>query len=276
MTNILVVDDDKTLLKFLSEYLRDTGLNVLTTDRSETALRLLYEERPELVILDVMMPGMDGYVLASRIREISSVPMIMLTAKTSEADKLRGFRLGVDDYVTKPFSFAELAARIKAVLNRSQSQSSSERQVHVFGQVTVDLDRWDVSRDGQPISLSPTEFKMLKFLLKNADKWVPNKEVIHMTQNSSKKENRQKHNLDLLRRMRTGEALYSFDSQSSWYPPRPILEKDAKALTELYGKDGEKRPERRSPNRPLMGLVKLVEATASEETTQSSRADKSA
>ena len=178
MTNILVVDDDKTLLKFLSEYLRDTGLNVLTTDRSETALRLLYEERPELVILDVMMPGMDGYVLASRIREISSVPMIMLTAKTSEADKLRGFRLGVDDYVTKPFSFAELAARIKAVLNRSQSQSSSERQVHVFGQVTVDLDRWDVSRDGQPISLSPTEFKMLKFLVENKGRAISEEELL--------------------------------------------------------------------------------------------------
>ena len=118
MTNILIVDDDKTLLKFLSEYLRDMGLNVLTTDRSETALRILYEQRPELVVLDVMMPGMDGYVLASRIREISSVPVIMLTAKTSEADKLRGFRIGVDDYVTKPFSFAELAARIKAVLGR--------------------------------------------------------------------------------------------------------------------------------------------------------------
>jgi two-component system KDP operon response regulator KdpE len=166
------------LLKFLSEYLRDTGLNVLTTDRSETALRLLYEERPELVILDVMMPGMDGYVLASRIREISSVPMIMLTAKTSEADKLRGFRLGVDDYVTKPFSFAELAARIKAVLNRSQSQSSGERQIHVFGQVTVDLDRWDVSRDGQPVSLSPTEFKMLKFLVENKGRAISEEELL--------------------------------------------------------------------------------------------------
>ena len=119
-------------------------------------------------------------------------------------------------------------------------------------------------------------FEMLKFLLKNADKWVPNEEVFHMTQNFSKKEIRQKHNLDLLRRMRTGEALYSFDSQSSWYPPRPILEKDSKALAELYGKDGEKRPERRSPNRPLMGLVKPIEATAVEDNTQSPRSDKSA
>ncbi len=178
VTSVLVIDDDSTLLKFLSEYLRDTGLTVFTTDKSETALRLLYDERPSIVVLDVMMPGMDGFVLASRIREISSVPMIMLTGKTSESDKLRGFRIGVDDYVTKPFSFAELAARINAILNRARDASPSERQVHVFGNVSIDLDRWNVTKDNEAVSLSPTEFRMLKFLVENRGRAISEEELL--------------------------------------------------------------------------------------------------
>ena len=178
MTNVLVIDDDSTLLKFLGEYLRDTGLTVFTTDKSETALRLLYDERPNIVVLDVMMPGMDGFVLASRIREISSVPMIMLTGKTSESDKLRGFRIGVDDYVTKPFSFAELAARINAILSRARESSPSERQVHVFGNVSIDLDRWNVTKDNEAVSLSPTEFRMLKFLVENRGRAISEEELL--------------------------------------------------------------------------------------------------
>ncbi|MBI3244113.1 MAG: response regulator transcription factor [Chloroflexi bacterium] len=178
MTTVLVIDDDSTLLKFLGEYLRDTSLTVFTTDKSETALRILYDERPNIVVLDVMMPGMDGFVLASRIREISSVPMIMLTGKTSESDKLRGFRIGVDDYVTKPFSFAELAARINAILSRARDSSAAERQLHVFGSVSIDLDRWNVTKDNEAVSLSPTEFRMLKFLVENKGRAISEEELL--------------------------------------------------------------------------------------------------
>lgn len=178
MNTVLLVDDDNTLLKFLSEFLKNADFKVLTTDKSETALRLLYEERPDIIVMDVMMPGMDGFVLASRVRELSSVPMILLTAKSSESDKLRGFRLGIDDYITKPFSFAELSARISAVLNRARGTNAPQRNVLTFGNVTVDLDRLSVVRDGEAVSLSPTEFKMLRFLVENRGRAISEEELL--------------------------------------------------------------------------------------------------
>ena len=178
MTTVLFVDDDPNLLKLLGEYLTANDFTVLSTSRSEAALRMLYEERPDIVVLDVMMPGMDGFVLAARIREISSVPIVFLTAKTSETDKLRGFRLGVDDYVTKPFSFAELVARLSAVLYRTQGANATGRNVYAFQHVTIDLNRWNVMRDGEAVSLSPTEFKMLKFLIENKGRAIAEEELL--------------------------------------------------------------------------------------------------
>ena len=178
MFKLLLVDDDPTLLKLLGEYLREHDFTMLAASRGETALRTLFDERPDLVVLDVMMPGMDGFVLASRIREISSVPLIFLTGKSSETDKLRGFRLGVDDYVTKPFSFAELTARIMAVLNRSKGSEPQGGNVYRFHHVTIDLDRWNVTRNGEQVSLSPTEFKMLKFLVENKGRAIAEEELL--------------------------------------------------------------------------------------------------
>ncbi|MFA9404168.1 MAG: response regulator transcription factor, partial [Anaerolineales bacterium] len=138
MTNkVLVVDDDKTLLRFVSEYLEKEGFQVAIADRGQKALRQFYKERPEIVLLDVMMPGMDGWEVCARLKELADVPVILLTAKTAEADKLRGFRLGVDDYITKPFSMAELVARIQAVLARTQSDS--EDDVLIAGVIAVDM-----------------------------------------------------------------------------------------------------------------------------------------
>jgi DNA-binding response OmpR family regulator len=178
MASVLLVDDDATLLKLLGDYLTGEGLRVVTTPRSDVALRLLFDERPDIVVLDIMMPGMDGFVLAARIREISSVPLIFLTAKSSESDKLRGFRLGVDDYVTKPFSFAELAARLQAVLGRSRVNEPASRNVFTFQEVMVDLDRRSVTRAGEPVSLSPTEFKMLKFMVENRGRAISEEELL--------------------------------------------------------------------------------------------------
>jgi len=179
MPKVLLVDDDPTLLKLLGDYLHGTDFAVVTTGKSETALRLLYDERPDIVVLDVMMPGMDGFVLAARIREISSVPLVFLTAKTSETDKLRGFRLGVDDYVTKPFSFAELAARLNAVLSRARSNEPAGRNLHSFQNISIDLDRWSVLKGSETVSLSPTEFKMLKFLVENKGRAISEEELLH-------------------------------------------------------------------------------------------------
>jgi two-component system KDP operon response regulator KdpE len=124
-TRILVVDDDATLLRFLGEYLVREGFEVISADRGAKAVKLFYQERPDIVVLDLMMPGMDGWEVCARLREMADTPIILLTAKASEADKLRGFRLGVDDYVTKPFSLAELAARLKAVLARASAPGRS-------------------------------------------------------------------------------------------------------------------------------------------------------
>lgn len=178
MISAVLVDDDVTLLKLLSDYLTENDFTVHTTNKSDTALKLLFDVRPDIMVLDVMMPGMDGFVLASRVREISSVPLIFLTAKSSEADKLRGFRLGVDDYVTKPFSFAELAARMQAVLSRSKSNEPSGRNLYTFQQVTIDLDRRSVLRNNEPVSLSPTEFKMLKFMVENKGRAISEEELL--------------------------------------------------------------------------------------------------
>ena len=161
---LLLVDDDTTLLRFLTEYLEREGYVVRTADRGQAALRQFYEARPDIVVLDVMMPGMDGWEVCARLRELAETPVILLTAKTSEADKLRGFRLGVDDYITKPFSLAELGARIRAVLTRTAGQRSQQASVLQVGALRVDLGRREASLGGQTLELTPTEFRLLACL----------------------------------------------------------------------------------------------------------------
>lgn len=167
--HILLIDDDRTLLQLLGKYLEQAGHQVSTADDGKEGLRTLYANHPDLVILDVMMPELDGWQVCERIREMSDVPVIMLTARGEEEDKLKGFQLGVDDYVTKPFSFAELTARIGAVLSRARQDESDQlpRRYQLAG-LTVDLDTHHVSRDGEEIQLTPTEFRMLECFVENA------------------------------------------------------------------------------------------------------------
>jgi two-component system KDP operon response regulator KdpE len=160
---VLIVDDDQTLIQFLEDYLEGEGFNVASTDRGQKALRLFYDQRPDIVVLDVMMPGMDGWEVCARIRELADTPVILLTAKTSEADKLRGFRLGVDDYVTKPFSLAELTARLRAVLSRAQ-KDDEQQVILAVGDLEVDLRKREVRILDQVIDLTPTEFRLLAVL----------------------------------------------------------------------------------------------------------------
>ena len=161
---LLLVDDDATLLRFLTEYLEREGYGVRSADRGQAALRLFYESRPDIVVLDVMMPGMDGWEVCARLRELADTPVILLTAKTSEADKLRGFRLGVDDYITKPFSLAELGARLRAVLTRTAGQRTEQASAMQVGELRVDLGRREVTLDGRALDLTPTEFRLLACL----------------------------------------------------------------------------------------------------------------
>ncbi|MEN4013706.1 MAG: response regulator transcription factor [Bellilinea sp.] len=189
MTKILVVDDDPTLLRFLQDFLRQERYSVVAAANGSDALRQAYREHPDLVVLDVMMPGMDGWEVAARLRELSSVPIILLTAKSSEADKLRGFGLGVDDYITKPFSFAELTARIQAVLNRTRQASAAERNLLQLGDLEVDLDRREVRRAGDPVVLTPTEFRLMEVLARNAGKAVAETELVREVWGAYRQEN---------------------------------------------------------------------------------------
>lgn len=164
---IMLIDDDPTLLDLLSEHLRLAGYRVATESTGEGGLRLAEKNHPDLVMLDVMMPGMDGWQVCERLRKISSVPVILLTAKGEELDKLRGFRLGVDDYVTKPFSFAELTARVGAVLARARRSSAPPHSL-ISGDLTIDFGRRQVSVAGDPVELTPTEFRLLETLARRA------------------------------------------------------------------------------------------------------------
>lgn len=179
---ILLVDDDEVLLELLGDHLENAGYHVLVASNGPQGLRLALEggpeqRRPDLVVLDVMMPGMDGWEVCQRLRERSSIPIIFLTAKDQELDKLRGFRLGIDDYVTKPFSFAELVARVGAILNRLQRSTHPRREIR-SGDLVIDLDQRRVTVAGQPIDLTPTEYSLLKTLAAHASRPLPTEQLL--------------------------------------------------------------------------------------------------
>jgi two-component system KDP operon response regulator KdpE len=177
-SKILLVDDDPTLLRFLQDFLLTEGFVVLTANSGQEALRLAFRDHPDLVVLDVMMPGMDGWEVCARLREMSEIPIIFLTAKTTEQDKLRGFQLGVDDYLTKPFSFAELTARIQAILSRTRrpaAQGSSH--LLTFANIAIDLDKREARMDGQLVQLTPTEFRLMEYLVRNHGRAVTEEEL---------------------------------------------------------------------------------------------------
>jgi two-component system KDP operon response regulator KdpE len=177
LQTVLLIDDDGTLLELLSGHLETAGYRPLTASDGPTGLQLSSEARPDLIVLDVMMPGMDGWEVCRRLREKSRVPVIMLTAKGEEIDKLRGFRLGVDDYVTKPFSFAELVARIGAVLARAALSSAPTHGI-ASGDLAIDFDRRRVTVDDRAVDLTPIEYRLLETLARHANRAVPTEALL--------------------------------------------------------------------------------------------------
>jgi DNA-binding response OmpR family regulator len=157
--HVLVVDDDHRMRRLLRLNLESAGYRVVTVDQGEAALDAAQLDPPDLVLLDVMMPGMDGFSCLQRLREFSQVPVIFLTAKGEEADKVHGLDLGGDDYLTKPFGPAELLARVRAALRRQPGATPATTLV--VGDLTINLARRRVIRAGEEIRLTPTEYKLL-------------------------------------------------------------------------------------------------------------------
>jgi len=169
---ILVVDDEKGLVKIIRLNLEQDGFDVIEAFNGSQAMEKLRTTLPDLVLLDVMMPDTDGFTVLKMIRQIGNLPVIMLTAKGEEDDKIKGLELGADDYVTKPFSPRELTSRIRAVLRRGDfSRDEESGKIVVDDRLTIDFDRHEVWVEGELVQLRPTEYRLLYHLVQNAG-WV--------------------------------------------------------------------------------------------------------
>lgn len=178
-SKILVVDDDPNVVKLVQLYLERDGHEVLTANDGLTGLEMTREEQPSLIVLDLMLPGMDGIEVCRTLQAESSVPVIMLTAMVEEDDRLAGLELGADDYVTKPFSPRELAARVRAVLRRTvRDRADTGPGLLESGPFVVDQGQRTVSVDGAPITLTPTEFRLIALLVREPGRTFTREQII--------------------------------------------------------------------------------------------------
>ena len=176
---ILVIDDDPEILELLDMLLSGGGARVVTTATAAEGLRQFYAFRPDLVILDLMMPVMSGWEVCGRLRELSNVPIMMLTALTETRDVARGLEAGADDYLTKPFATQIFLARVRALLRRSLlAESLSPSHAYDDGHLTIDLERRQVLVRQEPVKLTPTEYKLLAYLFQHPDRSLPYAQIL--------------------------------------------------------------------------------------------------
>jgi two-component system alkaline phosphatase synthesis response regulator PhoP len=180
MAKILVIDDEPSIVNLIVAYLKPEGYEVYTASDGNTGLKAARAYKPDLVVLDVMLPGLDGIELLTRLRRESDVYVILLTAKTEETDKIVGLTVGADDYVTKPFSPRELVARVKAALRRLQTGAGlgSDGGVLAFQHVRIDVDARLVTVDDQPVELTAIEFDLLKSLAENRGRVLTREQLL--------------------------------------------------------------------------------------------------
>lgn len=179
MYNILVCDDEKDIVSALKIYLEPEGYRVLEAYNGQEALDILDREQVHLILLDIMMPKMDGISAVSKLREYSNVPVILLTAKSEDTDKVLGLNIGADDYITKPFNPLEVLARVRSQLRRYMrlgGSSSGESTLNIGG-LSLDDGSKDVTVDGEPVSLTPTEYEILKLLMNNPGRVFSPREI---------------------------------------------------------------------------------------------------
>ncbi len=175
---VLVVDDEPRYLKLVGYNLEAAGYEVITAANGEAALSLVAKKIPDLIILDIRLPDISGYEVCTRIREFSSVPIIMLTAKGEEREKVRGLRLGADDYVTKPFGAEEFMARVETVLRRSRISEAKAPPILTIEELSIDFVQRKVTIRGQEVSLSPTEYRLLQCLAVSAGRVIVQEEIL--------------------------------------------------------------------------------------------------
>ena len=176
---LLIVEDDTDLVKALELYFSRVGYEVLVAKNGLEGLQKLYDERPSIVLLDIAMPRMDGWEVCRRIRELSDVPIVILTARVQEEERVKGLKLGADDYVIKPFSLKELEARLEAVLRRSRA-ARPQRTGILFAneELVIDADRLMVTRDGKHLDLTPTELRLLMLLAENTGRVLTHRQIL--------------------------------------------------------------------------------------------------
>ncbi|MEZ4670217.1 MAG: response regulator transcription factor [Anaerolineae bacterium] len=178
MATILVIDDEDSILNIVEAYLKSDGNIVYSARDGLQGLAAFRRYHPDLVILDIMLPEMDGLEVLQQIRRESDVYVMMLTAKSEEFDRVMGLTVGADDYMTKPFSPRELAARVKAILRRGRNNSANDQQILVFKHLNIDLQRHEVLRDSQSIELTALEFKLLVTLATHANKVLTRQQLL--------------------------------------------------------------------------------------------------
>lgn len=167
---ILVVDDDKSIIKIMQAYLEQAGYVVLTANSGTSAMHTLHKEKPDLLILDLMLPDRDGWDITRSIRNdkrLATIPIIMLTARVSDSDKIVGLELGADDYVTKPFNPREIVARVRALLRRRQFDQAEQAEYLIVGALQLDLGSRMFTLNGKSIEVTPTEFNLLKIFMES-------------------------------------------------------------------------------------------------------------
>lgn len=178
-TRILVVDDEPRYVRLMEANLTSEGYHVLKAANGQEAVEIVADQRPDLVLLDIMMPTLDGFIACERIREFSNVPIIVVTAKGEEHDRVRGLDLGADDYIVKPFSATELLARVRSVLRRTHNSGSVFQQsVFAHGNLRIDFARAEVFREDKMIFLSATEYRLLLQLARNLGRILPSEQLL--------------------------------------------------------------------------------------------------
>jgi two-component system KDP operon response regulator KdpE len=176
---ILVVDDDASLLRVLEYNLEQEGYKVVTANNGREAMHLTYTERPNLLILDIMMPGLDGWEVCQRVREMSDAPIIMLTAKELAEDVVKGLDLGADDYIVKPFIMKELLARVRAALRRARVEAGAdEKMIYRDDYLSIDLKTQRVTANDALIDLTPTEYRVLALLVKSRGRVIKFRQIL--------------------------------------------------------------------------------------------------